>query len=265
MSKTVRYTTTDVNIRSSAAGSVVRALDPDSLVIHDSSDAPVVRALNGTTYTWLKVTYFYPSAGSNIVDASATGWLARENTATVPTSRPTKSQTYKSNRRLTQREMLVNARYIFNYLYNQPGSAGWAAVSILGMFGNMEQESTFNPGRWQDGVVDTQNSGFGLVQWTPPTKYLDWIPSSASRDDIDYQLKRILYEVQNEIQWCPNKHSPSLTFEEYTHVDNLSVQECAEYFLRCYEMPSNVTGVVDERGGAALKWSTIRNAMAGKF
>lgn len=266
MAKTVLYASTDVSIRSSAAGSYIRGLEPNSLMIYDSSDAPVKKEYNEKMYTWIKVKYFYNSAGSPVVDASDTGWVARENTEAVDLERPTKSSVVKGNRFLTQVEMLINARYIFNYLYNQSGSDKWSATAILGALGNMEAESTINPGRWQNGIIDEKNSGYGLAQWTSPKKYFDWLPSGASRDDIDNQLDFLIHEVQTEDYWNSSGHSPAITFKDYIHNNKMSVQECAEYFLKCYEQPEDSSAkVVAQRAGAALKWSTIRNAMAGKF
>ena len=63
--KTVRYvnTSSGVNVRDAAAGNKVRSLLQGTLMIYDTANAPVKKALNGTTYTWIKVTYYYK--GSN--------------------------------------------------------------------------------------------------------------------------------------------------------------------------------------------------------
>ena len=59
MAKTVRYvnTSSGVNVRDAAAGNKVRSLLQGTLMIYDTANAPVKKALNGTTYTWIKVTY----------------------------------------------------------------------------------------------------------------------------------------------------------------------------------------------------------------
>ena len=59
MAKTVRYVSTSsgVNVRDAAAGNKVRSLPQGTLMIYDTANAPVKKALNGTTYTWIKVTY----------------------------------------------------------------------------------------------------------------------------------------------------------------------------------------------------------------
>lgn len=42
------------------------------------------------------------------------------------------------------------------------------------MLGNMETESTINPGIWQSLNSGNASGGFGLTQWTPATKYINW-------------------------------------------------------------------------------------------
>ena len=37
--------------------------------------------------------------------------------------------------------------------------------------GNMEAESGITPGKWE--VPEEDSKGFGLVQWTPATKFID--------------------------------------------------------------------------------------------
>ena len=53
MAKTVRYvnTSSGVNVRDAAAGNKVRSLLQGTLMIYDTANAPVKKALNGTTYT----------------------------------------------------------------------------------------------------------------------------------------------------------------------------------------------------------------------
>ena len=50
------------------------------------------------------------------------------------------------NRYLSLSEQQTNATYIRNYL--QPD--GWTLNAIAAMLGNMETESTINPGTWEN-------------------------------------------------------------------------------------------------------------------
>ena len=47
-----------------------------------------------------------------------------------------------SNQYLTRSQMADNARYVFNFFRK----LGWTSNAICGMLGNMERESTINPG-----------------------------------------------------------------------------------------------------------------------
>lgn len=126
MAKTVRYVSTSsgVNVRDAAAGNKVRSLPQGTLMIYDTANAPVKKALNGTTYTWIKVTYYYQGANDQYLMATeATGWVTQDNTTKVSTTVPGKSSVYSGNQSYKQNERLVNARYIFDY-------HTWAGISI---------------------------------------------------------------------------------------------------------------------------------------
>ena len=65
--------------------------------------------------------------------------------------------TISENRYLSVEEMTLNAQWILNYFTDK----GWTKNAICGMLGNMQTESTNNPGIWQDlNEGDTVN-GFG--------------------------------------------------------------------------------------------------------
>lgn len=61
---------------------------------------------------------------------------------------------------LTQSEMENNANIVIQYFLSQ----NYNYKTIAGILGNLQAESTINPERQEVG-----GSGFGLVQWTPPT------------------------------------------------------------------------------------------------
>ena len=141
--------------------------------------------------------------------------------------------TISGNRALTRSEMLVNANYIVNKLTSQ----GWSKQAVAGMLGNMETESTINPGRWQSGIVHPAQ-GFGLVQWTPSTKLTDWLSSNGySNDSMDGQLARINYEVDNGVQWITTSMYP-MSFKEFK-TSTESPEHLAQVFLVNYERPAN--------------------------
>ena len=99
--------------------------------------------------------------------------------------------------------MANNAEIIRGYFSNN----GWTMNAIAAIVGNMQVESGINPGRWENDDVGNLSGGFGLVQWTPATKLRDWIDSTYGGDytNGDYQLDRIIYELENGLQYSPAK------------------------------------------------------------
>lgn len=153
---------------------------------------------------------------------------------------------YTGNRFLTQSEMEVNARYIYNVL----GSRGWSVNAIAGMLGNMQTESSINPGIWE-GLNEGTGPGFGLVQWTPYTKYTEWCEGEGiDPADMDSALMRIEYELENGIQYYPTTSYPE-TFAEFK-VSTKSPEYLAMAFLANYERPADPTQPA--RGTQANTW-----------
>lgn len=151
------------------------------------------------------------------------------------------------NRWLSEHEMLVNARYIYRVLT----SWGWTPESVCAMLGNMETESKINPGIWQDLTVN-ENMGFGLVQWTPSTKYTSWCSDRGLEPGhMDSALQRIQWEAVNEEQWIALPEYASMSFAEFS-ASRLYPEYLAEIFLRCYERPANQNQ--PNRGTQARKW-----------
>lgn len=155
------------------------------------------------------------------------------------------------NRYLSRSEMETNARYIYNYL----GSRGWSVNAIAGMLGNFQSESTVNPGIWQSLRVegDPSGHGYGLVQWTPYTKYTNWCAElGLEKSHMDTALQRIEYELENGLQWIKTSKYP-MTFAEF------KVSEKPPYYLGMafvtnYERPAKIKTA---RGTQAEEWYTF--------
>lgn len=245
---TLRYVNSSngMNVRDDAAGNVITHLYYGDLM-YEINPVPVQRELDGVVYYWLYVYYF---RGHNTL-SQGYGWVAQQYTLEVPSANPTSSDIICSNAELPLHQSLINARYIFQYLSNQ----GWSNNAIYAILGNMETESWINPGKWEYDP-QTPPGGFGLVQWTPATKYTNWLSPQQNPNDINNQLNRILWEVVNGGQWDEDGHSPSMTFSEFT-VSNNTPESLAEYFLKCYEMPPNATLEVPIRKNNASKWHTV--------
>lgn len=151
------------------------------------------------------------------------------------------------NRYLTREEMETNARYIWNYL----GSNGWSINAVAGILGNMETESTINPGLWESMKTGNTSGGFGLVQWTPATKLISWANSMRlDYQDIDTQLERIEYELANGIQYYPTASYPE-TFKEFK-VSTKDPYYLGMAFLANYERPAVANQ--PKRGQQAQAW-----------
>lgn len=143
--------------------------------------------------------------------------------ATMPTPGSTnidKSQVIAEDRYLSDNEKEINATYIWNYL----GSRGWSLNAVAGMLGNIEHESSINPGRGEVG-----GGGFGLVQWTPKSKFTDWLHSNhqdLADNDIDGQLERIIAEKDNGMQYSKTSRY-NYDFNEF------STSTASAYDLAC--------------------------------
>ena len=164
--------------------------------------------------------------------------------------------TYDSSNALTQDQMQVNALYIYSYLKYE----GWSDNAIAGLLGNIQAESSINPGRWQSDRVggDSSGHGMGIVQWTPYTKYTNWCSSEGRSDpsEMDNNLARIMYEVKNNIQWIGTGNYYDMSFEEFSKSEE-SIEFLAIGFLLCYERPADQSSSVQTyRSNLAKSWYT---------
>lgn len=156
--------------------------------------------------------------------------------------------TYNESESIESLQMLVNATYIYKYL----SAKGWTKNAVAGMLGNLEVESGLNPGRWQSDDVGNTSGGYGLVQWTPATNYLNWCTAQGLSDPstMDNNLARIIYELDHGLQWIATSEY-NLSFEEFTK-SNESPEYLASAFLKCYERAG--VEVEDARRSNAIAW-----------
>lgn len=149
---------------------------------------------------------------------------------------------------LSESEMTVNATIIYNTLINY----GWTSQAICAMLGNMESESTINPGIYEGLDSSSSTNGFGLVQWTPNTKFKLWADERGFNNygDLYVQLDRILYELANGLQWIATDAYP-MSFESFSKSGD-SVETLAQAFLYNYERPASLDQ--PNRSTQARKW-----------
>ena len=135
---------------------------------------------------------------------------------------------------LSQADREHNARVIWGYFQNK----GWTLESVSGMLGNIHYESGINPGQWQTGHIIEDPSypndtGFGLVQWTPWQKYANWAGGNI-HGNYNKQLERIQYELDNNIQWIPVSGYGYMSFYDFTQSTS-TPEYLAEVFEYSYE------------------------------
>ena len=195
----------------------------------------------------------------------------------------------KNSYNITLKEMEPNAKYIWRYL----GAMGWTMNAVAGLLGNLQQESKMSPEIWEslisgstvnadgarslnmtaiDSYYNTKGRypGYGLVQWTPYSKYTDWC-STNKLDywDIDSQLLRIIWEAANKQQWIAKPlKGYDLTFDDFTK-STLDAYWLAGAFAFCYERPARSTGTEaeqnalrEERGSYGEYWYAFLSSIS---
>jgi hypothetical protein len=168
---------------------------------------------------------------------------------------------------LSQDQMMSNGQLVVNHFLG----TDWTKESLASLIGNMCHESSLNPAMHELGYGDSPSRGYGLVQWTPMTKYTDW----ASANGLDYtsgdsQLARIDYEVTNNIQWINKSAYGNMTFAQYRqNATGASVEYLTEAFMNCYERPNPAVAGLDSRRSyaqiayATLNWSGTSSTGGG--
>lgn len=136
-------------------------------------------------------------------------------------------------------------------------SRGWTDNAIAAMCGNMQTESYLNPGQYQHGFpVGTASGGFGLVQWTPRTKFSDWA-GAAWESDFDLQPARIQYELENGLQWQYREgYTQYISFADFA-VSTASVDYLTGAWLYYYEGPADPAASITLRRQQADRWFTF--------
>ena len=160
---------------------------------------------------------------------------------------------------ISRKEMEPNATYIWQYL----GTRGWTMEAVAGLLGNIEQESMMSPCVWEGCIkgsiinettgehtlnaarLSGWSGGYGLTQWTPYSKYTNWCSERGLKYwDMDSQLERIIYEIDNGIQWGLASYNYGYKYKDEAF-DNLSFKDfmistkdpgwLAAAFAYCYE------------------------------
>lgn len=141
---------------------------------------------------------------------------------------------------LSESESLMNAQMVANHFKG----TDWSREAISALCGNMRHESSINPDMYEYGYAWEDNRGYGLVQWTPRSKYWDWAAALAlDPRSGDSQLARIDYEVENNIQWIATAEFNYMSFADFRqNSGNWNVAYLTEAFTWSYERPNRSAG-----------------------
>lgn len=123
-------------------------------------------------------------------------------------------------------------------------SKGWTANAVSGILGNSYYESTVNPNRWEGDIPFAEpvaSRGYGLVQWTPWTKIIDWLKEKGYYPDVSKfgmgECERIQWEMENNQQWIATTTYPE-SFRDFS-TSTKDPYTLAIEFLANYERPAD--------------------------
>lgn len=143
-----------------------------------------------------------------------------------------------STRPLTEEESKNNWLAFWSFFK----AKGWTANAVAGILGNSFYESTVNPNRWQGDIPFAQpvaSQGYGLVQWTPWTKIIDWLKEKGYYPDVSKfgqgECERIQWEMENNQQWIATSAYPE-SFASFSK-STADPYTLAIEFLANYERP----------------------------
>ena len=151
-----------------------------------------------------------------------------------------------ANRYLSDPEMQNNAKIIYDYLTEK----GWSINAICGMLGNMQSESTINPGIWESLIP--YEGGFGLVQWTPYTN-LTRVTVTGLGMEMDDGYAQLIWIDEYTVdmgQWIATDDY-NISFTEFKK-SNKSVEWLASAFLKNFERAG--VEVEEQRQTQARTW-----------
>lgn len=134
---------------------------------------------------------------------------------------------------LTRSQMENNATIILSFFGRVHN---WSISAVAAMCGNMQSESTINPGIWEN-LDEVAKGGYGLVQWTPYTNYADWAGSDWENNGTK-EMQRIIYELENGLQWIKTAMYP-MSFREFT-TSTETPELLAQAWLYNYERPESL-------------------------
>lgn len=119
-----------------------------------------------------------------------------------------------------------------------PEYGSWTINAIAALAGNFQGESFLNPSQWEGGQLNNTERGFGLGQWTPATKLINWADEQGKswRDDAYTQLQ---YLWATPSQWN-SQREPIIDMDLVKFSQSmLDVETLSDYWLHYWEQPTD--------------------------
>lgn len=160
------------------------------------------------------------------------------------------------NSHLTTEETRNNGRIVASFFLAQ----GWNKTSVGALCGCMQQESQINPQLWEEGMPEWgDNSGYGLVQWTPATRLTEKcsIWHLGDYQDGTVQMMCLLGEYNTTdsdlAEWFP-RYGWNMSFHDWAHnTQGLDANTLAYYFVNNYLRPADPAN--PNYGTYAVQWA----------
>ena len=153
---------------------------------------------------------------------------------------------------LPDAERIANAEIVFRKLKE----FGWGKNAICAVLGNLEHESTINPGIHEIGG----GTGWGLAQWTPGTKYTDWAAQNGyAADSMEGQIIFLNWTMRPDCPYTARhwycRGGYDLSYDAFIHSD-AEVSYLTAAFMYNYENPNPYYSQLSKRIAYAQRWYT---------
>lgn len=163
-------------------------------------------------------------------------------------------------------EAIDNANMIYAILL----SYGWTLNAICGLLGNLNNESGYNPWRWQGDKIGSSggspwtNKGYGLVQFTPGGKYINdtrakvmngYGPNFSNRTGSVNDGSAQLQFINSYADYYATSAYP-LNYAQFK-VSEQTPAYLASCWLYNYERPADPGSTEAERQAAANYWYEV--------
>lgn len=200
------------------------------IIVKTNNTYQIVSALNDSFV--LDVTAALAMNGTNIQIYESNGTKAQQ--FLFGSLKKDDSLWVSSNNYLTVSQMENNAQLVWNFFKGY----GWTKNAVAALLGNMQGESNINPGLWESRDEGNMNCGYGLVQWTPANKVIDWLEGNGYAINSGFgQCARIIYELENHIQYYAT-NAFNFSFYDFAH-STQTPEYLAKAFIYNYERPYN--------------------------